>query len=113
MFLLIYLERMKMYEGGRFAAFCGHLPSSSKLVVLSAIYQLKANPLSYSEDVTDVVRGLCSSEKFCSFAATCNTLMGELCFRGPKELYVTYTCSNQQRKLQLNLKNAYILFFFL
>ena len=103
MFFLIYLEIVKVDEGHLFSAFCGHLPTSPKLVILSAVYQVKNNPLSESTDVTNLVRKLCGTDTSCVLLINNEVLESDLCLKCPKELYVTYTCSNRKRKLSMML----------
>ncbi|UJR09453.1 hypothetical protein I4U23_013692 [Adineta vaga] len=89
-------EIVKTDEGKRFAAFCPEIPKSLTLNIITAMYRNKNEPSSDVEDVTKLVRNLCGDGNSCAFMVNDKVLPNNLCSECPKELEVTYTCSNHQ-----------------
>ncbi len=76
--------------------------ASSTLLIQSAIYQAKLDS-SCAEDVTDVVKEICSNKESCFFTVSNEILKSDSCPWEVKELQVTYICNVPRRKLQLDL----------
>ena len=60
------------------------------------------------KDVGDRVRQRCNNEKSCTFIVTDKVLEKIPCESCEKELEVTYTCSNQERKFSNKCVKSFV-----
>ncbi|UJR17726.1 hypothetical protein I4U23_004624 [Adineta vaga] len=70
---------------------------SPVVVVVSAIYRSVSEPLSCSQDVTNITRESCFGKNFCDFFVWNDTATGPLpCTEDPKQLEVVYSCDTDR-----------------
>lgn len=99
---------MKVSAENPFTVLCPDLPESVTLAIISASYRNKEEPKSEVKDVVNRVRQRCNNEKSCSFKVDDEILKTTPCESCPKELEVTYTCSDQECKLPKTLQKIFI-----